>query len=89
MDQRAISPGPIYTTQPLRPNRLNIYVRQPIPTFSLPWRMEATADLRNPLAQGYIPTCSPRQQLLLVQTPRSVRGGVNFIFLISLPYLRT
>jgi hypothetical protein len=83
MDQRAITPGPIYTTQPIRPEPgLNIYVRQPIPTFfSLPWRMEATADLRNLLAQGYIPlSLASGQQLLLVQTPRSVRGGVNFIF---------
>jgi hypothetical protein len=83
MDQSAISPGQIYTTQPIRPEPgLNIYVRQPIPTFfSLPWRMEATADLRNLLAQGYIPlSLASGQQLLLVQTPRSVRGGVNFIF---------
>jgi hypothetical protein len=83
MDQRAITPGPIYTTQPIRPEPgLNIYVRQPIPTFfSLPWRMEATADLRNLLAQGYLPlSLAGGQQLLLVQTPRSVRGGVNFIF---------
>jgi len=83
MDQRAITPGPIYTTQPIRPEPgLNIYVRQPIPTFfSLPWRMEATADLRNLLAQGYLPISLPNgQQMLLVQTPRSVRGGVNFIF---------
>jgi len=83
MDQRAVTPGPIYTTQPIRPEPgLNIYVRQPIPTFfSLPWRMEATADLRNLLAQGYLPlSLAGGQQLLLVQTPRSVRGGVNFIF---------
>jgi len=83
MDQRAVTPGPIYTTQPIRPEPgLNIYVRQPIPTFfSLPWRMEATADLRNLLAQGYLPISLPNgQQMLLVQTPRSVRGGVNFIF---------
>ena len=82
MDQRAITPGPIYTTEPIHPEPgLNIYVRQPIPTFfSLPWRMEATADLRNLLAQGYLPLSLGGQQLLLVQTPRSVRGGVNFIF---------
>jgi hypothetical protein len=83
IDQRAVTPGPIYTTEPVRPEAgLNIYVRQPIPTFfSLPWRMEATADLRNLLAQGYLPlSLASGQQLLLVQTPRSVRGGVNFIF---------
>ena len=83
MDQRAITPGQIYTTQPIRPEPgLNIYVRQPIPTFfSLPWRMEATADLRNLLAQGYLPlSLAGGQHLLLVQNPRSVRGGLNFIF---------
>jgi hypothetical protein len=73
----------MYTTQPIRPEPgLNIYVRQPIPTFfSLPWRMEATADLRNLLAQGYLPmTFAGGQRLLLVQTPRSVCGGLSFIF---------
>jgi hypothetical protein len=43
--------------------------------------MEATADLRNLLAQGYIPVALPDgQHLLLVHTPRSVRGGLNFRF---------
>jgi hypothetical protein len=47
----------------------------------LPWRMEATADLRNLLAQGYLPlTTSSGQQLVLVQMPQSFRGGLNFIF---------
>ena len=60
---------------------LNLCVRQPIPTFfSLPWRMEASADLRNLLAQGYLPLSAGGQRLLLVQTPRSVRGGLSFIF---------
>jgi hypothetical protein len=43
--------------------------------------MEATADLRNLLAQGYLPmTFAGGQRLLLVQTPRSVCGGLSFIF---------
>jgi hypothetical protein len=43
--------------------------------------MEATADLRNLMAQGYIPlSVAGGQRLLLVENPRSVRGGVNFIF---------
>jgi hypothetical protein len=43
--------------------------------------MEATADLRNLLAQGYLPLALPNgQQLLLVETPRSFRGGLSFIF---------
>jgi hypothetical protein len=46
----------------------------------LPWRMEATADLRNLLAQGYLPLNVAGQSLLLVETPRSFRGGLSFIF---------
>jgi len=82
-DHRWLTPGRLYTTQSLRPMPgLNIYVRQPIPGLSmLPWRMEATADLRNLLAQGYLPFASQSgQQVVLVQTPRSVRGGLSFIF---------
>jgi hypothetical protein len=61
---------------------LNVYIRQPIPGFSmLPWRMEATADLRNMLAQGYLPLgMADGQRVLLVETPRSFRGGLSFIF---------
>ena len=61
---------------------LNVYIRQPIPGFSmLPWRMEATADLRNMLAQGYLPLgVAGGQQVLLVETPRIFRGGLSFIF---------
>ena len=83
MDQRSATPGHMYSTQAMRPEAgLNIYVRQPIPTFfSLPWRMEANADLRNLLAQGYLPlSFTDGRRLLLVQTPRSFRGGLSFIF---------
>ncbi len=83
MDDRAATPAHIYSTDPNRPDAgLNVYVRQPIPTvFSLPWRMEASADLRNLLAQGYLPLSMQNgQQILLVQTPRSFRGGLRFIF---------
>ena len=76
-------PGNMYSTQSIRPiPGLNIYVRQPIPRIAmLPWRMEATADLRNLLAQGYLPLLmSNGQQAILVQTPRSFRGGLSFIF---------
>ena len=82
-DRRWASPGHMYSTQSVRPMPgLNLYVRQPIPGFSmLPWRMEATADLRNILAQGYLPLgMMDGQSLVLVQTPRSFRGGLSFIF---------
>jgi hypothetical protein len=47
----------------------------------LPWRMEATAELRNIRAQGYVPlNTSDGQRILLVETPRSFRGGLSFIF---------
>ncbi len=76
-------PGHLYSTQAGRPMPgLNLYIRQPIPRLgALPWRMEATADLRNLLAQGYIPLgMVGGQQVLLVESPRSFRGGVSFIF---------
>jgi len=82
-DNRWAAPGNVYSTQALRSAPgLNIYIRQPLPMpVSLPWRMEATADLRNMLAQGYLPlNMANGQSVLLVETPRSVRGGLSFIF---------
>lgn len=81
-DHRWAMPGNLYSTQAIRQTPgLNLYIRQPIPTAGLPWRMEATADLRNMLAQGYLPlSMTNGQHLLLVETPRSFRGGLSFIF---------
>jgi len=61
---------------------LNFYVRQPIPGGGVfPGRLEATAELRNLLAQGYVPVFTPDgRQLLLIHSPRAVRGGLSFIF---------
>ena len=76
-------PGHLYSIQAVRPMPgLNVMVRQPIPGLGLlPWRMEATADLRNLLAQGYLPLGTfGGQQVLLIETPRSFRGGLSFIF---------
>jgi hypothetical protein len=81
--RRWAMPGHLYSTQAVRPMPgLNVYIRQPIPGLSiLPWRMEATADLRNMLAQGYLPLgMADGQRVLLVETPRSFRGGLSFIF---------
>jgi Carboxypeptidase regulatory-like domain len=60
----------------------NLFVRQPIPrTRFVPGRMEALIDLRNLLAQGYIPVVGPDgNTVYLVQSARSVRGGVAFTF---------
>jgi hypothetical protein len=60
----------------------NFYLRQPFPRLHLvPGRMEALIDLRNLLAQGYVPVIGPDGTMLyLVQSARSVRGGLAFTF---------
>jgi hypothetical protein len=82
-DYRSSLPSPLFATQSPRPEPgLNIVLRQPIPQIpGVPWRVEASAELRNLLAQGYLPVSLPDgQQLLLVNTPRSFRGGLAFVF---------
>jgi hypothetical protein len=82
-DHSAAIAGNLYSTQGVRPAPgLNLYIRQPLPTGNfLPWKMEATADLRNMLAQGYLPfTMSNGQRVTAVEWPRSFRGGLSFIF---------
>ena len=44
------------------------------------FRLEATAELQNGLAQGYLPISQGGQQVMLVQSPRALRGGLSFIF---------
>jgi hypothetical protein len=82
-DYRSLTPGHVYLVQKIYPEAgLNVRVRQPIPQFGfLPGRLEATFELRNMLAQGYLPiTTSDNRKLLLTNSPRAVRGGVSFIF---------
>jgi hypothetical protein len=82
MDYRALMPSHYYLTQRAYPETgLNIRVRQPIPSFpGMPGRLEATAELRNMLAQGYLTIAQGSQSVLLIQNPRAVRGGLSFIF---------
>ena len=60
----------------------NLFIRQPLPSGSfLPGQMEALVDIRNLLAQGYIPVIGrDGHTLYLVQSARSIRGGVAFNF---------
>jgi len=61
----------------------NFFLRQPIPHthFLTGGHMEAVIDLRNLLAQGYVPMLGPDgKTVYLVQSARSVRGGVSFTF---------
>jgi hypothetical protein len=78
-DARWVMAGNPYSMQPLRSlPGLNVCLRQPIP--GLGKRVEATAELRNILAQGYLGVNTSGGRLLLVDNPRSVRGGLAFIF---------
>jgi hypothetical protein len=83
VDSGAIIPRHIFATQNtyVSPG-LNIMIRQPLPSlFGMPGRLELTADLRNLLAQGYLPlNGGGGQSLLVVQAPRAIRGSLNFIF---------
>lgn len=61
---------------------LNIFIRQPIPySGSLPGQMEVLVDVRNLLAQGYVPVIGQDgETVYLVQSARSIRGGISFTF---------
>jgi len=78
----SVLPPHMYLTQRIREGLgMNISLRQPIPSFgSLPGRLEASAELRNLLAQGYVPVNLNGRRWYLVHTPRSVRGSLSFIF---------
>jgi hypothetical protein len=59
----------------------NLFIRQPIPASFLAGHMEVLMDLQNLLAQGYVPVMGrDGHTLYLVQSARSVRGGVAFSF---------
>lgn len=60
---------------------LNICIRQPIPAHMFAGHMELIMDIRNLLAQGYVPVMGQDgHTLYLVQSARSARGGVAFSF---------
>jgi hypothetical protein len=61
---------------------LSIFIRQPIPgTSFIPGKMDALLDLRNLLAQGYLPVMGQDgRTVYMVQSARSLRGGLAFTF---------
>jgi hypothetical protein len=77
---QAITPVDMFNTSPGQSDPfLNIFIRQPIPAFG--GRMEALIDIRNLLAQGYVPVIGhDGQTVYLVDSARSVRAGVAFSF---------
>ncbi len=60
----------------------NLFLRQPLPRGRfIPAGLEALVDVRNLLAQGYRPVVgNDGQTVYLVQTARSVRGGLAWTF---------
>ena len=76
----ALTPVDMFNASPGQSDPyLNVFVRQPIPTLG--GHMEALIDIRNLLAQGYVPVLGQDgQTVYLVDSARSVRGGVAFTF---------
>jgi hypothetical protein len=61
---------------------LDFFFRQPVPgTSGLPGHMDVVVEVRNLLAQGYVPVFgADGRTVYLVQSARAVRGGVAFSF---------
>jgi hypothetical protein len=61
---------------------LDLFFRQPIPRMSsLPGHMDLLVEVRNLLAQGYVPVFGQDgRTVYLVDSARAVRGGVAFSF---------
>jgi hypothetical protein len=60
---------------------LGIQIRQPLPTLAfLPAHIEALADFRNLLAEGYAPVTQGGERLILTPSYRSFRGGFSVQF---------
>jgi hypothetical protein len=81
-DGQALTPVDLFNSSPGQTDPyLNIFVRQPLPACFVPAHMELLIDVRNLLAQGYVPIMgSDGRTVYLVQAARSVRGGVAFSF---------
>jgi hypothetical protein len=79
---QALTPVDVFNTSAGQSDPyLNLFVRQPIPVGFLSGHMEMLVDLRNLLAQGYVPVIgNDGRTVYLVQAARSVRGGVAFSF---------
>src|SRR5205807_10509001 len=79
----ALTPVDMFNASPGQSDPyLSFFIRQPIPGMGfLPGHMEAIIDVRNLLAQGYVPVLGQDgQTVYLVQAARAIRGGVAFSF---------
>ena len=81
-DSSALMPTHYSLTGPVNQEQgLNIGVHQPLPRLTGMWgRIEATAEMRNALAQGYLPVTAAGHCGIITDSPRSLRGGLSFLF---------
>jgi hypothetical protein len=82
-DFNALTPQHLYLSSTVLQQQTgwNMSVRQPLPSFgSNRGRMEAGAEIRNMLSDGYLTILSGSKQSVLTSSPRSVRGSLSFIF---------
>ena len=80
---RALTPVDMFNTSAGQAEPfLDLFFRQPVPgTSGLPGHMDVLIEIRNLLAQGYVPVFGQDgHTLYLVQSARAVRGGVAFSF---------
>jgi hypothetical protein len=77
----ALTPVDIFDSSPGQAGPyLSLSLRQPLPGF-LPGHVDAVIDIRNLLAQGYVPVVGQDgRTVYLVQAARAVRGGLAFTF---------
>lgn len=83
MDGRVLTPVDMFNSSPGQIDPfLDFFVRQPLPgTGALPGRMDLIVEVRNLLAQGYVPVFGQDgRTVYLVQSARALRGGVAFSF---------
>lgn len=82
MSGDALTPVDMFNVSPGQSDPyLSFFVRQPLPRKFIPAGVEALVDVRNLLAQGYMPVIgNDGRSVYLVDTARSVRGGLAFIF---------
>jgi hypothetical protein len=82
-DFRALFPVHVSLTDTINQEEgVNVSIRQPLPRLpGLRGRLEATVEIQNALAQGYLPICnSEAGKTVLTNAPRALRGGLSFLF---------
>jgi Carboxypeptidase regulatory-like domain len=80
---QAITPVDMFNASPGQADPyFSIFLRQPLPCMPFfPGHLEALIDVRNLLAQGYVPVMGQDgHTLYLVQSARALRGGLAFTF---------